>query len=711
MGLLRKTALAAGVTLTLVAGAGVAHASDTKQLSYAGHEFTVPASWPVYDLTAQPDTCVRFDRHAVYLGTPGDAQHCPTRIVGKTEALLVSPATGTAPNSDDAIAHEIDVTAGSIQVTATYRDQPQQMRQILTGAGLSTTDSRVVVPALVTAAGTDYTGKGFDACTAPSSGEMSAWLSSPYRAVGVYIGGSERGCAQPNLTADWVAQQAAAGWHFLPLYVGPQANNGGITSPVSQGASAAQDAVTQAQHLGFAQGSVLYYDMEAYSPSQSGAALSFLSAWTQRLHAQGYKSGVYSSSSSGISDLAGHIGSYTMPDVIDDALWNGAANTADPAIPSGDWTPHQRVHQYSGDVTESYGGVSIPIDQDYLDVAVGTAPAGQDGSTLVAPNGEVVSFSIDGQGNLYQDSQSGQGGAFGGWSKLYSGGNLMGAPASLLTPGKTVLIFSLTKTGGVEEVGQSTELGPIDITTNLGGAGLAGGPAAVVTPDGTVTLVAVHGDGNLWEDTESTPGGAFSGWVRIYSAGDLRGAPAAVVAPNGTVATFSRTATGGIELVGQATKGGAYSSATNLGGAGLAGGPSAVLAPNGTVALFATHADGDLWLDDQTAAGGSFAGWAKIAASGDLTRTPASIVAPNGTIATFTHTISGDVQLVGQSAAGGAFSASHDLGHGGSPFVADPLVTLAPNGTVVLFARGADNNHYESNQATQGGTFTAWLKL
>lgn len=136
-----------------------------------------------------------------------------------------------------------------------------------------------------------------------------------------------------------------------------------------------------------------------------------------------------------------------------------------------------------------------------------------------------------------------------------------------------------------------------------------------------------------------------------------------------------------------------------------------MLAPNGTVALFATHADGDLWLDDQTAAGGSFAGWAKIAASGDMTGTHASIVAPNGTIATFTHTISGDVQLVGQSAAGGAFSASHDLGHGGSPFVADPLVTLAPNGTVVLFARGADNNHYESNQATQGGTFTAWLKL
>jgi hypothetical protein len=150
---------------------------------------------------------------------------------------------------------------------------------------------------------------------------------------------------------------------------------------------------------------------------------------------------------------------------------------------------------------------------------------------------------------------------------------------------------------------------------------------------------------------------------------------------------------------------------TNLGGAGLAGGPSAVVAPNGTVALFATHADGDLWEDNQTSSGSAFAGWNKIDASGDMTGTPAAIVAPNGTLVTLTHTISGDVELVGQSAVGSDFDASHDLGHGGSPFVADPLVTLAPNGTVVVFARGADNNHYESNQTSQGGVFSNWLKI
>jgi hypothetical protein len=50
-----------------------------------------------------------------------------------------------------------------------------------------------------------YVGYGFDACTAPSSAAMNAWLQSPYRAVGIYFGGNNRACTQPNLTAAWPA--------------------------------------------------------------------------------------------------------------------------------------------------------------------------------------------------------------------------------------------------------------------------------------------------------------------------------------------------------------------------------------------------------------------------------------------------------------------------------------------------------------------------
>ena len=56
-----------------------------------------------------------------------------------------------------------------------------------------------------------YSGLGFDACTAPSRATMQAWLASPYRAVGIYFGGPNRGCTQPNLTPEWASTQVAAG--------------------------------------------------------------------------------------------------------------------------------------------------------------------------------------------------------------------------------------------------------------------------------------------------------------------------------------------------------------------------------------------------------------------------------------------------------------------------------------------------------------------
>ena len=56
---------------------------------------------------------------------------------------------------------------------------------------------------------------------------MSAWGASPYRAVGIYVGGANEACAQPNLSPSWVAQESAAGWVLLPIYVGLQAPNNG----------------------------------------------------------------------------------------------------------------------------------------------------------------------------------------------------------------------------------------------------------------------------------------------------------------------------------------------------------------------------------------------------------------------------------------------------------------------------------------------------
>jgi hypothetical protein len=79
---------------------------------------------------------------------------------------------------------------------------------------------------------------------------------------------------------------------------------------------------------------------------------------------------VYSSSSSGIADLAGQYGRgvYTMPDVIYDALWNGQTNTFDSVFGSGQWANHHRLHQYRGNVTQTFGGITLNIDQDFMNV-------------------------------------------------------------------------------------------------------------------------------------------------------------------------------------------------------------------------------------------------------------------------------------------------------------------------------------------------------
>src|SRR5512143_1324666 len=71
--------------------AAVARAVATKRVRYHGYSVVVPSGWPVYRLAEHPRVCVRFDRHAVYLGRPGRDQACPAHAAGRTEAILVEP--------------------------------------------------------------------------------------------------------------------------------------------------------------------------------------------------------------------------------------------------------------------------------------------------------------------------------------------------------------------------------------------------------------------------------------------------------------------------------------------------------------------------------------------------------------------------------------------------------------------------------------------
>ncbi|PWK41154.1 glycoside hydrolase domain-containing protein [Actinoplanes xinjiangensis] len=229
----------------------------------------------------------------------------------------------------------------------------------------------------------NFTGLGFDACTAPSSDTMAAWLrSSPYRAAGIYFGGNNRGCTQANLTADWVREQITRGWRLIPLYVGPQASCTTLTkrnlidnaTAAAQGRATAEDAVRQAVALGLSKESVLIYDMESYDSKNIACrdgVLTFMNAWTARLHDFGYFSGYYSSAATGIADMVAvyHRPGYVRPDYIDFARWDQVVTVTDKVIPANHWAPQRRMKQYRGAHQETWGGVTINIDNDYLDFA------------------------------------------------------------------------------------------------------------------------------------------------------------------------------------------------------------------------------------------------------------------------------------------------------------------------------------------------------
>lgn len=355
----RLVVLLLALAAILPAGAGA------KTIHFRGEAVDAPALWPVIRLAEHPRMCVRLDRKVVYLGAPGAAQRCPANAIGRRRAILVDP--------------------GAERATAS--------------------GGRVPLARLESAS--EFTGLGFDACTAPSRRAMTAWGASPYRAVGVYIGGLNRGCSQPNLTSSWVAEQVADGWHLIPTYVGLQSPTSSCTScaklsassAASQGAAAANDAVSRARLIGIGPGSPIYFDVESYARTSSAtsATLSFLAAWTSRLHGLGYTSGVYSSSASGIADLASRVGTgYLLPDDLWIGNWNGRRNTSDPYVPASAWSDHQRIHQYSGGHDETYGGVTINIDGNYVEGAtVGeTTPGGDD------PKGRIDFVGSPGPGHV-----------------------------------------------------------------------------------------------------------------------------------------------------------------------------------------------------------------------------------------------------------------------------------------------------------------------
>ena len=219
-------------------------------------------------------------------------------------------------------------------------------------------------------------GEGADSCTAPSESQMTAfWTNTPYSAWGIYIGGEDRACSQPNLTASWVSEVTAQGWHLLPLWVGPQNPcvpgydhfSTDTATAYSQGKAQALDAYSAVTGLGMSGNSPVIYDMETGGSSTTAcidATKSFIQGWDAQMHvAPAQPAGVYTSTCGGFMDDFASVS--PPPDFIDGADWDGNPSTSDlSCVASNHWTEHQRIKQYEGGHNVTENGVTLNVDSD-----------------------------------------------------------------------------------------------------------------------------------------------------------------------------------------------------------------------------------------------------------------------------------------------------------------------------------------------------------
>jgi hypothetical protein len=715
--------------------------SPWREVTFEHVSIRVPASWPVFNLTRSPSVCPRLDRHAVYLGTPGPDPACPAAAIGgKTEAVQLAPldpgspdvhaatrrttvGSGTAggsgssstvawTNPDSAITHTIIdlIPAASVEVSLSYgADQPliraveSSIRVTGRANGPDAAPQATVPPAAAAQAAVPqarkqglYKGAGFDSCAAPSTTTMKHWLKSPYRAVGIYIGGVNRGCAQANLTAGWINAIQRQGWHYFPFYVGLQAScvdafgdSPIIASQASQeGTAAADDAAQQARNLGIPAGTPLIYDMEAYGSCNS-QVVTFLSAWDSELHADGYQAGVYESFSN-IGALVAAQGQIVEPEVIHYADWDGVATTNSSYMPAGMWTDHQRLHQYRGGHNETWGGSTLNIDNDQLDVYLGgqaSSPPAPPSPPYPPPNSPPFPFPFP---PLFRVAAGLNTSGRAEWFAVGASGTLL---HSYQNPAKA------SGWSGTRSVGDS----PADLVSN---------PAVASDQAGRLTVYAVDRSGavaHAWQQVGQPNGWHWGGAIGTGSPGPVTGDPAAVRGPDGTVTVLVTGKDGTVQFTSEEAPDDdtGWTAWTSAGGS-CASSPVADAAPGGTVQVFCITMKGTLASSADSSAG--WQPWQQIGPFTGLTGVPA-VAGAAGQTEVLAESTAGALDVAWQSRPGAAWQAVSGPPDTMRVRAAPAVVSWTGGALAVLSELGNGEIGYSVQQSAGSATWTNWMPL
>jgi hypothetical protein len=97
-------------------------------------------------------------------------------------------------------------------------------------------------------------------------------------------------------------------------------------------------------------------------------ATTLIDAWDKELNSNGYYSGLYTTCSQ-IGDFINAAKRITEPDTVDVACWNGSPSLALSESDVQMW-PRRYALQISGNVTEAYGGATMDINVDEVNISL-----------------------------------------------------------------------------------------------------------------------------------------------------------------------------------------------------------------------------------------------------------------------------------------------------------------------------------------------------
>ena len=133
---------------------------------------------------------------------------------------------------------------------------------------------------------------GFDCYSYPGNDRV-AWLRlhGQFRVTGFYLSHSPTKLDK-TWNKDVRASLAAAGWGFLPTYVGLQRGNSGLNS--ANGKAHGQAAAGLMAAVGFPTSSVVYLDLED-GTKPSGEYANYITAWIAAVRDKAFTPGIYCS--------------------------------------------------------------------------------------------------------------------------------------------------------------------------------------------------------------------------------------------------------------------------------------------------------------------------------------------------------------------------------------------------------------------------------